>query len=310
MKKLIFTILVISLFPLFNVFSQPAFYSESFETSDSIHLPSDWFVFNNANFPIDPLSNWTVRDSGVAIPGIEFSPGRGAKSYDGTKSIMVSWNTSIDTNGTTPTISDAYLVTKLFTNLPPDAKLSFYASGGSTSYADSMQIWISNSDSLPSSFVFRLGSISWPEGSVYGNFTHYQYDLAYFAGMDIRIAFRYNMDCAHDGFVVFVDKVQMLGTVGINQIGTNLPKSFALHQNYPNPFNPTTTIKFDIPRSTQAKIEVYNNLGQLVKVLHDGYTSAGYFETQFDAGTLSSGVYFYRLTTPNYVETKKMILVK
>jgi len=310
MKKVIFTILVLSFIPIFNLISQPAYYTESFENSDSINLPAGWLIYNNASFPIDPWANWTIRDSGSAIPNITFSPGRGAKSYDGHKSIMVSWGASIDTNTNASTISDAFLVTKLFTNIPSDAKISFWACGGSTSYADSLSIWVNMIDSLPGNFAFRLGSIAWPQGSVYGNYTHYQYDLSFFAGMDIRVAFRYNMDCAFDGFVVFVDKVQMLGTVGISQIGTNLPKSYALQQNYPNPFNPVTKIKFDIPRNTTARLEVYNNLGQLVKLLHEGYTKAGYYETQFDGSGLSSGMYYYRLTTPEYVETKKMILVK
>lgn len=310
MKKVIFTILVLSFIPIFNLISQPAYYTESFETSDSIHLPAGWLVYNNASFPIDPFTNWTVRDSGVAIPGITFSPGRGSKSYDGVKSIMVSWWSAVDTNGTTATISDAFLVTKLFTSLPSDAKISFWACGGATSYADSISVWVNITDSLPANFTFRLGSIVWPAGSVYGNFTNYQYDLSFFAGMDVRIAFRYNMDCAVDGFTVLMDKVQMLGTVGINPIGTNLPKNYALGQNYPNPFNPTTKIKFDLPRNSQVRLEVYNNLGQLVKLLYDGYTKAGYYETQFDGSGLSSGMYYYRLSTPEYVETKKMILVK
>ena len=112
------------------------------------------------------------------------------------------------------------------------------------------------------------------------------------------------------GFAVYIDQVQMLGTVGITQIGNNLPKKFALSQNFPNPFNPTTKIKFDVPRNGNVLLEVYNNLGQVVKTLHNGYTNAGYYETNFDGSGLTSGIYYYKMTSQDFVQTKKMILVK
>ena len=96
----------------------------------------------------------------------------------------------------------------------------------------------------------------------------------------------------------------------INITSGELPGEFRLQQNYPNPFNPTTRIKFDIPKNTFVKLEIYNNLGQLVKTLFDGQTNAGYFETTFDGNGLSSGTYFYKLTSPDFSETKMMILLK
>ncbi|MCX6163107.1 MAG: T9SS type A sorting domain-containing protein, partial [Ignavibacteriae bacterium] len=68
--------------------------------------------------------------------------------------------------------------------------------------------------------------------------------------------------------------------------------------------------KFDVPKNTIVKLGIYNNLGQLVKTLHDGQTNAGYYETTFDGSTLSSGTYYYKLTSPDFTETKRMILVK
>ena len=129
-------------------------------------------------------------------------------------------------------------------------------------------------------------------------------------GQNPRLAFRYWMDCTVNGFVVYVDKVQMLGTIGINPIGSNIPREFALHQNYPNPFNPTTKIKFDIPRNTDVTLEVYNSLGQVVQTLYKGYANAGYYETDFNASGLPSGAYFYRLVTRDFTQVKKMMLVK
>ena len=88
------------------------------------------------------------------------------------------------------------------------------------------------------------------------------------------------------------------------------PSTFQLFQNYPNPFNPTTTIEFSLPERSFVKLTVYNALGQEVAVLVDEEKSPGKYAVTFDASKLSSGIYFYRLETPKFIETKKMILVK
>jgi len=306
MKKLLLLLPLILLLPAF-LFSQPM--DEGFESSDSLNLPEGWSKWNMAPFPIDPLWNWTVRDSGVCIPGINCI--RTSKAYNSLKSAMVSWWTSIDTLSIDTTyISDAWLVTKQIRNIPSDGTLMFYACGGSTSYADSMQVWVGTSDSLPTNLTNYMLSINWPAGSIFANWQLYVVDLSSFAGQNIRIGFRYNMDCAVDGYVVFIDDVQVIGTFGITQIGTNVPAAFALHQNYPNPFNPLTKIRFDLAKNSNVKITVYNNLGQEVKVLVNEYRTAGYYETDFNASYLPSGVYFYRLETQYYTETKKMVVIK
>lgn len=306
MKKVIFTFLVLALFPLSNLLSQSVYYSEGFETYDTAHLPTGWLKFYNTGEPNDILANWTVRDTGTCIPGINCAVT--SKAYQSKKSMVVSWF-MLDSNQ----IADAWLVTKKFGALPSDALLMFYACGGSngsTPYSDSIQILISpTGDTAVSSFQY-IETEFWPTGSVVGNFQQYIIDLSAFAGSTPRIAFRYYMDCTTMGFVVFLDNLEMLGTIGITQIGSNVPKDFGLSQNYPNPFNPTTKIKFEVPKNTNVKIEVFNNLGQVVKVLHDGFTNAGYYETDFNASSLNSGIYYYRMTAGQYVQTKKMVLVK
>ena len=89
-----------------------------------------------------------------------------------------------------------------------------------------------------------------------------------------------------------------------------LPDQFLLSQNYPNPFNPTTDIRFELPRGSLVKLEVLNMIGQLVATLNDKYLSAGPHTITWDARNNASGVYLYRLTTDEFVETKKMILLK
>ncbi|MCD6248782.1 MAG: T9SS type A sorting domain-containing protein [candidate division Zixibacteria bacterium] len=95
----------------------------------------------------------------------------------------------------------------------------------------------------------------------------------------------------------------------------NLPTEYALTQNYPNPFNPSTNIEFSLPQLSHVKLEVYNILGRCVRRLIDRDLPAGehrlVFDSRSDSGnSLATGVYFYRLTTESFEQTKKMLLVK
>jgi hypothetical protein len=90
----------------------------------------------------------------------------------------------------------------------------------------------------------------------------------------------------------------------------NLPTSFKLEQNYPNPFNPTTNIAFNIPTASQVTLEVYNMLGQRVATLLNRQLSAGSHLVPFSAANLGSGIYIYRLTAGNFVDTRRMTLIK
>ena len=97
--------------------------------------------------------------------------------------------------------------------------------------------------------------------------------------------------------------------------GSGLPTDFALSQNYPNPFNPTTTINFDLPTKTDVRIKVFNVLGQVVNTLVDQTLEAGSYKVDWDgtnqAGAhAASGVYFYRIVAGDFVETKKMMMLK
>lgn len=94
-----------------------------------------------------------------------------------------------------------------------------------------------------------------------------------------------------------------------------LPQAFTLEQNYPNPFNPTTTIAFSLPTTTDVKLEIFNSLGQQVRVLHHGDLPAGTHHVEWDAADrngnkVASGVYFYRLSTDLQTDSRKMILLK
>jgi hypothetical protein len=88
------------------------------------------------------------------------------------------------------------------------------------------------------------------------------------------------------------------------------PTTYELHQNYPNPFNPQTSISFSLPTSCQVKLEVFNIMGQSVATLVDGFLEAGLHAVTFDGRNAASGVYFYRLSTTESKETRKMVLLK
>ena len=89
-----------------------------------------------------------------------------------------------------------------------------------------------------------------------------------------------------------------------------IPLVYSLEQNYPNPFNPSTKIKFSIPSNANVKLKVYNVLGQEVAVLVNEYLNAGGHQCDFNASSLTSGVYIYKLEAGNYAAAKKMLLVK
>ncbi|MBI3193326.1 MAG: T9SS type A sorting domain-containing protein, partial [Ignavibacteriae bacterium] len=90
----------------------------------------------------------------------------------------------------------------------------------------------------------------------------------------------------------------------------NLPTDTKLEANFPNPFNPVTEIKYSLHQDAQVSLIVYDVLGREVQTLINGFEDAGYKSVQFDASSLSSGVYFYRLSTGYYTNVKRMILMK
>jgi hypothetical protein len=97
---------------------------------------------------------------------------------------------------------------------------------------------------------------------------------------------------------------------GIEDENGTTPNKYTLNQNYPNPFNPTTRIKYSVPQSSNVVLKVFDILGNEIETLVNEEKSIGIYEVQFDARGISSGVYFYTLTAGNFVENKKMMLLK
>lgn len=89
-----------------------------------------------------------------------------------------------------------------------------------------------------------------------------------------------------------------------------MPVRYGLMQNYPNPFNPRTTIKYDLPKSSMVKLSVYDILGREVSVLVNDMKNAGSYEVKYDASGLSSGFYFYRIQAGDFVQSKRLVVLK
>ena len=107
------------------------------------------------------------------------------------------------------------------------------------------------------------------------------------------------------------DNWQLEGWDGSNSGTTALiPDEYFLDQNFPNPFNPETNITFGLPENGNVTLKVYNVLGEVVATLMDGQLPAGLYEFKWSAGTVSSGIYFYRLDAPGFTGVKKMMLVR
>lgn len=113
---------------------------------------------------------------------------------------------------------------------------------------------------------------------------------------------------------ILLAKIKLDGTSDIDETSYSLPSGFKLEQNFPNPFNPTTIIKYSIPNSAITQIKIYDIIGIEISTLVNEFKQAGNYEIEFNAessaGRLPSGIYFYRIISGEYSDTKKMILLK
>ena len=100
-----------------------------------------------------------------------------------------------------------------------------------------------------------------------------------------------------------------VNSIAVDESGGS-PRTYRLVQNYPNPFNPSTTINFIIPQSGKVSLSVFNSIGQTVETLIDKEMAAGDYKITFNAENLPSGIYFYKLEAGNFVDVKKMMLLR
>jgi len=111
---------------------------------------------------------------------------------------------------------------------------------------------------------------------------------------------------------MYVDYIS-LGTEALNvaaEVLEKIPGTFSLAQNYPNPFNPSTQLAYTVPEAVHVRLDVFDVTGRRVAVLVDGFQPAGRYTVPFDAQTLASGLYLYRLQTGAFLQTKQMVLMR
>ncbi len=112
-----------------------------------------------------------------------------------------------------------------------------------------------------------------------------------------------------DGPNSYKSKVHFVKGNHLNNI-SNIPKEYSLSQNYPNPFNPVTNIKYQIPLNGFVSLKIYDITGREIANLVKEYKQAGYYTISFNGSNFASGVYFYRIQTGDFVQVKKMVLIK
>jgi photosystem II stability/assembly factor-like uncharacterized protein len=138
-----------------------------------------------------------------------------------------------------------------------------------------------------------------------GNYNHMAYDGNQFY-------WQYTFAVRSNGGIT---RISLFRGGGIKRLDGEIPIAYKLSQNYPNPFNPSTVIRFSIPpsgksRAVETQIKVFDILGKEIAVPVNEQLSPGTYEVTFDAAKLTSGIYFYRITAGEYIETKRMVLVK
>ena len=131
-------------------------------------------------------------------------------------------------------------------------------------------------------------------------------------GADLSMT-SFDVDTAFTGGNVLVNSFTYeirTGAAAVHELSREVPDGFALNQNYPNPFNPITTITFKIASEGFTTVKIFDVLGREVATLMSENLSAGSYSVQWDATDVQSGVYFYKLQSGNYSETKKLMLMK
>ncbi|MFA6598842.1 MAG: choice-of-anchor J domain-containing protein, partial [Ignavibacteriaceae bacterium] len=131
---------------------------------------------------------------------------------------------------------------------------------------------------------------------------------SYTNNSNVMLAWQY---VGNDGDLMGIDNVKLMhGTVDVKDNSAEIPTEYVLTQNYPNPFNPTTKISYSIPSNSNVTIKIFDALGRIVATLVNEEKTAGKYTVEFNGSNLSSGVYFYRLKAENFVDTKKLMLLK
>ncbi len=130
------------------------------------------------------------------------------------------------------------------------------------------------------------------------------------SGLNANAAYYYRVRAKNDGGTSVHSNTIRVFATGVNQDAAGMPGGYALEQNFPNPFNPITTIRFSLPEAAQVTLKIFNAAGKEVTQLISQKMNAGTFTAEWDASGFVSGIYYCRIVTDRFSETKKMLLLK
>ena len=280
---------------------------------DTPHIFTDDFDGNNDTTALKSrgYSVW-YRGTGPQGATATWYQGQTAvfNAYNGPASGYVCANYSVVTG--TNNIDSWLILPRMAAGISVGDSLYFYerSATGST-YPDSIRVMYTLSDSVPEGTWVELGRFK-------TNITT-GWELKGFraptTSLNGRFAIRY---CVVNGGpsgansdYLGIDALSVVSNVvGVQNNNNNIPASYNLMQNYPNPFNPSTKISFALPKAGNVKLAVFDILGNEVATVLNGLQTAGNHTVDFNAASLSSGVYFYKIQAGDFSSTKKMLLVK
>ncbi|MCX6163119.1 MAG: exo-alpha-sialidase [Ignavibacteriae bacterium] len=171
-------------------------------------------------------------------------------------------------------------------------------------------VWMDKRDGNEEIYYKRStdGGINWGADTRLTNNTSWsEFPSIAVSGSFVHVAW---CDYRDGNFEIYYKRNPTGNLIGIQNISTEIPSYYSLSQNYPNPFNPSTTIRYELPRSGSVRLAVYDVMGREVETLVNERQAAGSYEATFEGSRFASGVYFYRLTAEGYGETRKMLIIR
>ncbi len=261
----------------------------SFITSDGKIISGSNTYQTMAGFNYEPFegnfppAGWTIINPDNGLTWVQYT-GANGPMFSGTKSVKMPFY-DYSSSGQID-----YLVSKVYNGLDYSDSIKFnWAYAQYPGYTDALQVKVSTD-----------GGTSFP------------YTIFNRSGATLATAPSTSSSFVPTGPSQWGHFAVLIGSFisNIKKIGSELPDKFILEQNFPNPFNPITNIIYSIPKNTKVTLKVYDIKGTLIATLVDEYQTAGIYLSQFDGKDLSSGVYFYKLETSDFVSVKKMSLIK
>ena len=249
------------------------------------------FKVDNTTYTGASLFNWTLNSSHTLQA---LSP----QLFGNLKYVFTNWSNSGDTtqtitvnSNTSEYLANYKLQFRLYALASPSG-IPVTVVGGNTFYDSSTTLTVS---ATPSSVQFNGKTYYFSRWVGVGNGSYTGTNPTFQLTMNNPV-----------NQIVFYDTIN----TSITQLGTEIPSKYDLYQNYPNPFNPTTNIKFDIVKNSLVKLQVYDITGKLISTLVNDRLQAGKYEFNMNASMLPSGVYFYKIEAGDFIQTRRMILLK